>query len=81
MRDGSFATLADVLEHCASAGGTTAGGPLAAVGRQSPPKDTFVRGCVLSPRDRADLLAFLISLTDLGFLTIPDYSDPFAPRR
>jgi len=32
----------------------------------------------LSPRDRADLLAFLISLTDVGFVTIPGYSDPFA---
>ena len=38
MRDGSFATLADVLEHCASAGGTTAGGPLAPLAGRAHPK-------------------------------------------
>jgi hypothetical protein len=29
MHECSFATLDDVLEHCASGGGTIAGGPLA----------------------------------------------------
>lgn len=68
MHDGSIATLGEVIDHYA-AGGRAAG---------SPAKDPRLRGFVLAPGERADLVAFLQSLTDHAFVTDPRLSDPFA---
>jgi cytochrome c peroxidase len=78
MHDGSIATLEEVIDHYAEGGRTIASGPDAGVGSASPLKDPFVSGFVLSDRERADLVAFLESLTDESFLTDPRFSDPFA---
>ena len=53
------------------------GGPHRGVGANSPLKSPLVKGFTLSPEDRADLRAFLESLTDQEFLTDPTLSDPW----
>lgn len=77
MHDGSIATLDDVLSHYAAGGRTIASGPRAGVGADNPNKSGFVRGFTLSAQERADLLAFLQTLTDQAFLTEPRFSDPW----
>src|SRR5450755_4000717 len=64
MHDGSIATLEEVVEHYAAGGRTIAAGANAGVGSDSPLKDPFVAGFVLSAAERADLVAFLRGLTD-----------------
>ncbi|MEQ1911735.1 MAG: MbnH family di-heme enzyme, partial [Vicinamibacterales bacterium] len=77
MHDGSIATLDEVLSHYAAGGRTIASGPLKGVGSASPLKSPFIKGFTLSPEDRADLLAFLESLTDVAFTTDPRFSNPW----
>jgi cytochrome c peroxidase len=77
MHDGSIATLGEVLDHYAAGGRTIHDGPNAGVGRDNPLKSSFVSGFTLSARERADLLAFLISLTDDEFLKDPRFADPW----
>ncbi len=66
MHDGSVADLAGVLDHYA-AGGRAEGSPL---------RSEFVSGFILSPSEKSDVIAFLHSLTDQGFLTDPAHADP-----
>jgi cytochrome c peroxidase len=47
------------------------------VGHRNPYKSDFVKGFTLTRQERADLLAFLRSLTDSSFLTDPRFSTPF----
>lgn len=68
MHDGSIATLGEVIDHYA-AGGRAAGNPL---------KDPRLAGFEISPDEKADLIAFLHTLTDRAFVTDPQFSDPFA---
>jgi len=77
MHDGSIATLDEVLDHYAAGGRTIAEGPYAGVGRDNPYKSSFIRGFELSEQERADVLAFLESLTDEHFLTDPELADPW----
>ena len=77
MHDGSIATLSDVLDHYAAGGRTIGVGPDAGVGSANPLKSNFVRGFHMTEQERADLLAFLDSLTDVDFLTDPEQSDPW----
>jgi len=46
-------------------------------GRSNPHKSVFVTGFKLSSNEKAELIAFLTSLTDEIFLTNPRFSDPF----
>lgn len=78
MHDGSIATLEEVLDHYAAGGRTIESGPNAGIGADSPLKSIFVHGFELSPDERADVIAFLESLTDEQFLTDERFSDPFA---
>ncbi|MFK7984802.1 MAG: MbnH family di-heme enzyme [Sandaracinaceae bacterium] len=78
MHDGSIATLDEVLDHYAAGGRTLADGPNAGVGSESPLKNIFIHGFTLSEEERADMLAFLESLTDEAFLEEPRFADPFA---
>ncbi len=66
MHDGSIATLSEVIDHYA-AGGRTA----------NPNRSTGLRTFTLTPAERADLIAFLESLTDKAALTDPRWSDPW----
>jgi cytochrome c peroxidase len=77
MHDGSAATIGDVVDHYAAGGRTIAGGPLAGVGHDNPAKDKLIHGFYMTPRNRADLVAFLESLTDDGLLRDPRFADPW----
>jgi cytochrome c peroxidase len=67
MHDGSLPTLDAVIDHYA------AGGRAPDNFNKSP----FMVGFVLTTDERADLLAFLHSLTDQPFLTDPRHADPW----
>jgi cytochrome c peroxidase len=77
MHDGSIATLDEVLDHYAAGGRTISEGPNAGVGSRNPNKSDLVTGFELSGEERADLIAFLESLTDETFLTNPEHADPW----
>jgi cytochrome c peroxidase len=77
MHDGSIATLDEVLDHYAAGGRTISEGPHQGVGRDNPFKSSFIRGFDLTPQERADVLAFLDSLTDEQFLTDLALADPW----
>jgi cytochrome c peroxidase len=72
MHDGSLPTLEAVIrKHYAVKGHSaiTGKGP-------SPLRSEFVDGFSISDRELQDLIAFLNSLTDAGFLTNPAFADP-----
>ena len=76
MHDGSAKTLADVLDHYAAGGRTIVNSPYAGNGSLNPNKDPLIRGFKLSSQDRADLIAFLQSLTDDEVLHDPRFANP-----
>ena len=91
MHDGSVETLEEVLDIYFAGGRLIPEGePNSGDGRINPFKDGLVLfqdgtepprpfdpGPVVTEQDKADLLAFLESLTDEEFLTNPKLSDPF----
>lgn len=77
MHDGSAATLGDVLDHYAAGGRTISSGPFAGVGHDNPLKDKLVHGFNMTTGNKADLIAFLESLTDQDLLKDPAFSDPW----
>jgi cytochrome c peroxidase len=77
MHDGSIATLEAVLDHYAAGGRTIESGPHAGVGHDNPNKDPLIAGFSLSQRDRADLIAFLESLTDEEVRHDPRFANPW----
>jgi cytochrome c peroxidase len=67
--------LSEVLDAYA------AGGRAALVnGQPSPRQSDLVRPFSLTPEEKADVLAFLESLTDDTFLRDPRHADPFAAK-
>jgi cytochrome c peroxidase len=68
MHDGSIATLEEVIDHYAAGGRTIESGPYAGVGREHPNKDPLVLGFTLTAEEKADLVAFLKSLSDPEFV-------------
>jgi cytochrome c peroxidase len=80
MHDGSIATLGEAIDHYAAGGRTIASGPYAGDGSTSPYRDPQIHGFRITAQDRADLIAFLESLTDERFLHDPRFADPFAER-
>jgi cytochrome c peroxidase len=81
MHDGSVKTLDDVLDHYSAGGRTIVDSPNAGAGVHNPNKDPLIRGFTLSPQDRADLIAFLESLTDEGILHDQKFSNPWQIAR
>lgn len=77
MHDGSILTLDEVIDHYAAGGRTITSGPHAGVGARNPLKSSFVPGFSLTPQERADLKAFLHTLTDRRFLSDPRFGDPW----
>ena len=77
MHDGSIKTLADVIDFYAAGGRVIRSGPLAGDGRANPYKDAEIAPIKLSARDRADLVAFLKTLTDWSLVRNPRFSNPF----
>jgi cytochrome c peroxidase len=80
MHDGTVATLSDVIDHYAAGGRTISSGSNAGVGSANPFKSTMVRGFTISVAEKADLIAFLRSLTDSTFLTTPRLANPWIVR-
>ncbi|MBL9027715.1 MAG: di-heme enzyme [Myxococcales bacterium] len=77
MHDGSIATLSEVLDHYAAGGRTITSGPYAGVGSDNPYKSELIAGFTLTVQERADVLAFLETLTDYELLTDERWSDPW----
>ena len=65
MHDGRFKSLPEVLDHYASGG------------KSSPNKSTFMFNLFLTESEKADIIAFLLTLTDSSTLTNPAYKSPF----
>ena len=80
MHDGSIATLGEVIDHYARGGRLVESGPNAGDGAVNRNKSQFITGFPLTDDGKADLIAFLESLTDHGFTTDPRFADPFAPQ-
>lgn len=77
MHDGSVDTLEAVLDFYAAGGRLLANGPHAGDGRANPLKSDLISRIDLTAQDKADLVAFLRSLTDDDFLTHPQFASPF----
>jgi cytochrome c peroxidase len=80
MHDGSIATLSEVLDHYAAGGRSISSGAHRGDGRTNQNKASNVRGFAMTSRDKADLLAFLETLTDTVFLNDSRLSDPWRRR-
>jgi len=79
MHDGSLATLDAVIDFYARGGREISAGPHAGDGRESPRKSPRISGFQLDPEEKAELLAFLDSLTDPTFLSEPRFAAPGDP--
>ena len=70
MHDGRFATLEEVMDFYAD-------DVVLTVNNLDPHMFPWIEGEIdLSPQDRADLVAFMLALTDDGFLSNPAFQDP-----
>lgn len=78
MHDGSIASLEAVLDFYADGGRLITHGPYAGDGRLNPNKSDLISRIDLNAQEKADIVAFLKTLTDHEFLTNPKFSDPFA---
>ena len=76
MHDGSIATLPEVIDHYAAGGRSLHRGNYAGDGKANGRKSTLLTGFELSATEKADLLAFLDSLTDRAVLSDPRFSRP-----
>lgn len=77
MHDGSIETLEGVLDHYAAGGRTIEDGPNAGVGSENKFKSELISGFDLTEEERADVIAFLQTLTDDEFLKDPRFADPW----
>jgi len=77
MHDGSIATLEQVLDFYAGHGRVIDNGPNKGDGRKSPLKDSRIDRINLAVQDKADIIAFLKTLTDEEFIANPRFSNPF----
>lgn len=78
MHDGSIATLEEVLDFYAAGGRNITSGPYAGDGRAHPNKSDLISRIDLTAQEKADLVAFLKTLTDHEFLSNPKFANPFS---
>lgn len=76
MHDGSVVTLDDVLDLYSAGGRFVAMGNKAGDGRINPFKNVAIKGFALAEQDKKDLINFLNSLTDQGFINNAAFSNP-----
>lgn len=69
MHDGSMPDLGAVIRHYEQGGRA-----------RGPATSPLLAGFRLTPRERADLIAFLDSLTDRGVTSDPRFANPFVPQ-
>jgi len=81
MHDGTAKTLDAVLDHYSAGGRTIVDSPNAGEGFHNPNKDPLIHGFKISPQERADLIAFLDSLTDEGLIHDQRFENPWDPRK
>jgi cytochrome c peroxidase len=67
MHDGSIATLSEVLDHYGQGGRSHHDGRT----------DALLKPFEITDQERADIIAFLESLTDESFVTDPRFADPW----
>lgn len=77
MHDGSIPTLEKVLDFYAEHGRNIKHGTHAGDGRRNPYKSKDVDEIHLTEKEKADIVAFLKTLTDQEFLANPQLSNPF----
>jgi cytochrome c peroxidase len=77
MHDGSVATLENVIEIYSQGGRKIETGPDAGDGRANPLKSGLIVKIDLTPQEKADLLAFLKTLTDESVLNSERFSNPW----
>jgi len=77
MHDGSMKTLEEVIELHSNGGRNIISGDNKGDGTQNPYKSDFITPKNFTDQEKADLLAFLESLTDNEFITNPKISNPF----
>ena len=77
MHDGSIPDLGSVLDFYAAGGRNIEQGEYAGDGRANAYRSQFVQGIDMTAEERAELLAFLHSLTDQAFLERPRHRNPF----
>ena len=77
MHDGSLPDLGAVLDFYAAGGRNITVGTYVGDGRANSYKSQFVKGFDMTPGKRADLLAFLHSLTDAAFPERASHQNPF----
>ena len=74
MHDGSIETLEEVLEFYSRGGRKIEEGALAGDGARNPFKSSFVKGFLLSPTEKREVVSFLKSLTDTSFVQDPGHN-------
>ena len=77
MHDGSIATLEEVLDFYADGGRNITEGAYAGDGRYNPFKSELITLIDLNAQEKADIVAFLKTLTDDSLLTNSRYANPF----
>ena len=77
MHDGSVGTLEDAVDHYARGGRLITIGPNAGDGKLNPNKDPRITGFPITAQEKADLVAFLRTLTDSAFITDRRFSNPW----
>lgn len=77
MHDGSITSLEAVLDFYAAGGRNITEGVYAGDGRKNPYKSDLVTRIDLNDQEKADIVAFLKTLTDDEFLTNPKFANPF----
>ncbi|HES76904.1 MAG TPA: di-heme enzyme [bacterium] len=77
MHDGSIATLEEVLDFYAAGGRNITSGIYAGDGRANPYKSELIALIDLNAQEKADIVAFLKTLSDDGLLSNPRFANPF----
>lgn len=77
MHDGSMATLSEIIDMYARGGRLIEQGSNSGDGSKSPMKHPRIKGFRITPQQKADLLGFLVSLSDSSFISNPKYQNPF----
>jgi cytochrome c peroxidase len=77
FHDGSAATLTEVIENYAAGGRKIQAGIYAGDGTKNQYKHAFIGGFSISTPDKINLISFLQSLSDTGFISNPAYQNPF----
>ena len=77
FHDGSAASLTEVVNSYANGGRKIEEGIYKGDGRKNLYKHAFISGFTISEADKINLISFLQSLSDTGFITNPSYQNPF----